>query len=102
MAGSCDGDCDWVCDYCGAYMNDQRGFTVRKWKCKSCGALNDVSSNNVLDLLEMAARGITKFTTKPLQKPGKDRQSTFAYFASSFTEYLFRKGESLWALIKSW
>lgn len=36
MAGSRDGDCDWNCDYCGAYLNTQRGFNVRKgkWKCK--------------------------------------------------------------------
>ena len=75
MAGSRDGDCDWNCDYCGAYLNTQRGFNVRKgkWKCKSCGALNDVSGNNILDLLGMAARGITKFTTKPLRKPDKDQ-----------------------------
>ena len=24
-----DGGCDWVCDYCGAYLNNQRGFTIR-------------------------------------------------------------------------
>lgn len=23
-----DNDCDWICDYCGAYMNDQPGFDV--------------------------------------------------------------------------
>lgn len=74
MADSRDEDCDWICDHCGAYLNEQRGFNVRKgtWKCKSCGALNDVSSNNVFDLLGMAARGITKFTTRPLRKPDKD------------------------------
>lgn len=75
MTGSHDGGCDWICDHCGAYLNKQRGFTIRKgtWKCTGCGALNDVSENNILDLLEMAARGITKFTTKPLRKPGEDR-----------------------------
>lgn len=39
---------------------------------KSCGSLNDVSGNNIFDLLEMAARGITQFTTKPLRKPNDD------------------------------
>lgn len=75
MTSSRDGDCDWACDYCGVYMNDQRDFTVRNgtWKCKNCGALNDVSSSNVLDLLAMATRGITHFTTKPLRKPDKRR-----------------------------
>lgn len=75
MASSHDGGCDWVCDYCGAYLNNQRGFTIRKgtWKCTTCGALNDVSGNNILDLLGMAARGITKFTTKSLRKPDKDQ-----------------------------
>lgn len=74
MADSHDGGCDWICDNCGAFLNDQRDFTVQNgtWECKSCGALNDVSSNNILDLLGMATRGITKFNTKPLQKPNKD------------------------------
>jgi len=38
-----------------------------------CGALNDVSSSNIIDLLEMASRGITHFTTKPLQKPKNEK-----------------------------
>ena len=42
-------DCDWYCDECGEYMNDQPGFTVKRgtWKCKSCGAVNDVSEDNI-------------------------------------------------------
>lgn len=47
-----DGRCDWVCDECDAYMNDQPGFTVSggSWTCTECGAVNDVTPNNVLDL----------------------------------------------------
>ena len=69
-----DNDCDWICDYCGAYMNDQPGFDVTEgtWTCPECGAVNDVSSNNVLDLLGMLAKGITEFKTKPLVEPDDD------------------------------
>ena len=40
-----DGGCDWICDNCGAYMNDQPGFSVSSgsWCCKECGSWNDVS-----------------------------------------------------------
>lgn len=71
MSGIHDGGCDWVCDFCGAYMNSQRGFNISKgiWKCTKCGALNDVSQNNVQDLLGMAAKGITNFVTHPLKEP---------------------------------
>lgn len=73
MSSTRDGGCDWVCDSCGVYMNNQRGFNVAKgtWKCSKCGALNDVSQNNVLDLLGMVAKGITKFVTHPLKEPNK-------------------------------
>ncbi len=73
MSGVRDDGCDWVCDSCGAYMNTQRRFSVARgtWKCTKCGALNDVSQNNVLDLLGMAAKGISKFVTRPLQESGK-------------------------------
>ena len=73
MGGS-DGGCDWVCDGCGAYMNNQPGFNTfsGKWRCTDCGALNDVSQNNILDLLGMIARGITEFRTHPLQEPDDD------------------------------
>ena len=69
-----DNDCDWICDYRGAYMNDQPGFDVTEgtWTCTECGAVNDVSSNNVLDLLGMLAKGITEFKTKPLVEPDDD------------------------------
>lgn len=69
-----DDDCDWICDKCGAYMNNQPGFNVLSgtWTCADCGALNDVSSNNVLDLLGMLAHGITEFITHPLQDPDDD------------------------------
>lgn len=74
MSGSHDADCDWICDCCGAYMNDQPGFNVfcGTWECADCGALNDVSPSSVLDLLGMAARGITSLFTKPLQEPDDD------------------------------
>lgn len=43
------GDIDWICDGCGCYLNNQRGFTTRKghWVCKECGFDNDVTENNV-------------------------------------------------------
>lgn len=46
-----DGGCDWICDNCGAYMNDQPGFSVSSgsWCCKECGSWNDVSEDNVVD-----------------------------------------------------
>ncbi len=73
MRGPYDGGCDWVCDFCGAYMNNQRGFNVSRgiWKCTKCGALNDVSQNNLRDLLGMAAKGIVDFATNPLKEPDK-------------------------------
>ncbi len=69
-----DNNCDWICDYCGAYMNDQPGFDVTggTWTCTECGAVNDVSENNVLDLLGMLSKGITEFRTKPLVEPNND------------------------------
>lgn len=46
-----DGGCDWICDSCGAYMNDQPRFNVSSgsWCCKECGSWNDVSEDNVID-----------------------------------------------------
>lgn len=69
MGGSYDGGCDWVCDGCGACMNGQPGFNVYSgtWTCTECGALNDVSANNVLDLLGMVAHDVTEFITHPLK-----------------------------------
>ena len=45
-----DKDCDWYCDDCGAYMNNQPCFTTvsGEWTCTECGTINDVSENNIL------------------------------------------------------
>ncbi len=45
-----DRSCDWWCDKCGAYLNDQENFTVEKdrWKCAECGHINDVSYDNII------------------------------------------------------
>ena len=65
---------DWHCDHCDALLNEQRGFTVLggTWRCKKCGALNDVSEGNVHNLLDMAAHGIMEFRTEPLDDPDDD------------------------------
>ena len=41
----------WFCDECGRFMNVQPGFTDKTgaWKCISCGFVNDVSKENVID-----------------------------------------------------
>ena len=46
-----DGGCDWYCDECDAYLNDQPGFTVSSgsWTCTECGTSNDVSEDNILE-----------------------------------------------------
>ncbi len=45
-----DGGCDWYCDYCGAHLNSQSGFTVSygTWDCSACGEENNVSDDNIL------------------------------------------------------
>ena len=45
-------DCYWFCDNCHELLNYQPGFDCSKgiWKCKSCGHINDVSENNILDI----------------------------------------------------
>lgn len=44
-------DCDWICDQCGAYMNDQPGFSAGgEWTCAVCGSHNDVSEGNIVEL----------------------------------------------------
>ena len=45
-----DNDCDWYCDNCDAYMNNQTGFSIEdgEWICQECGYLNDVSEDNIL------------------------------------------------------
>ncbi len=47
-----DGGCDWFCDECDAFLNDQPGFAVTsgRWLWKECGDLNDVAENNVIDI----------------------------------------------------
>ncbi len=69
-----DRGCDWICDCCNAYMNDQVGFTTVNgtWVCTECGALNDVSEDNILDFHGMLDKGITEFTTEPLRRPDED------------------------------
>lgn len=45
----CDLNCDWYCDECDAYMNDQPGFCAGDtWICTECGSLNDVSEDNII------------------------------------------------------
>lgn len=69
-----DGGCDWYCDHCNTLLNKQPRFTTRKgiWRCKKCGALNDVSEGNVRDISAMAKRGDTEFIAKPLEDPDDD------------------------------
>lgn len=45
-----DKGCNWYCDECTTKMNDQPGFTVENgtWVCTECGAVNDVSDDNIL------------------------------------------------------
>lgn len=45
-----DNDCDWYCDDCGAFMNEQSGFTTASdiWTCSECGSTNDVSEDNIV------------------------------------------------------
>ena len=49
-----DSGCDWYCDFCGAHMNGQPGFTTTsgQWTCTECGSLNDVSENNIFETEE--------------------------------------------------
>ena len=37
---------EWMCDNCGAYLNAQPGFDdhLPVWQCRTCGALNHISS----------------------------------------------------------
>lgn len=46
-----DEECDWFCDGCDEYMNDQPGFTTATgtWVCTICGEVNDVSPDNEFD-----------------------------------------------------
>lgn len=39
----------WFCDECERFLNVQPGFTEKtgKWRCISCGFLNDVSPQNL-------------------------------------------------------
>lgn len=42
---------DWFCDSCDANLNRQPGFTIASgtWTCTECGAVNDVTDDNILD-----------------------------------------------------
>lgn len=44
-----DNNCDWYCDGCGTFMNNQASFTVSSgtWLCIECGYNNDVSEANI-------------------------------------------------------
>ena len=48
--GGNDSDCDWYCDSCDAHLNRQPGFTTASgsWECTRCGAINDVTEDNIL------------------------------------------------------
>ena len=50
LFGSSDNDCDWYCDSCDAQLNRQPGFTTASgsWECARCGAINDVTEDNIL------------------------------------------------------
>ena len=41
----------WFCDECGRFLNVQPDFTTNTgaWKCVSCGYVNDVSEENIID-----------------------------------------------------
>ena len=40
----------WFCDDCETLMNIQPGFNTdtRKWRCRECGFVNDVTEENLL------------------------------------------------------
>lgn len=40
---------EWYCDKCNAHLNEQSGFTDRKyiWKCTECGYKNSISEDNI-------------------------------------------------------
>ena len=42
---------DWFCDNCDANLNRQSGFTTANgsWTCTECGAVNDVTDDNIID-----------------------------------------------------
>ena len=48
--GLFDNSCDWYCDSCHAYMNEQIGFTTVSsvWTCTECGIVNDVPDSNII------------------------------------------------------
>ena len=50
FAGGDDSGCTWTCDYCGANLNSQPGFTTSSgtWDCTECGEENDVSEDNIV------------------------------------------------------
>lgn len=56
--------CDWYCDYCNGYLNEQPGFTTitGTWTCTECGGLNDVSMRNIVP------EGVEEFTPHFLEE----------------------------------
>ncbi|WP_044936621.1 Sec23/Sec24 zinc finger-containing protein [Pseudobutyrivibrio sp. LB2011] len=40
----------WFCDECETFLNIQKNFntSTNQWKCTVCGAINDVSKDNIL------------------------------------------------------
>lgn len=40
----------WYCDNCDSHLNYQDGFNTLEgiWKCKNCGKLNDVTTDNIV------------------------------------------------------
>lgn len=69
-----DSGCTWHCDYCDAILNEQPGFSTISgtWVCTECGALNDVSDDNILP------EGTYEFTPHPLQEP-EDEEMRLRY-----------------------
>ena len=88
-----DKDCDWYCDSCGAYMNDQSGFTALTgtWICTECGCVNDVSENNIIDTDddEEESESLSVYDAAEIwASNGKDEDYTFGYSEEELEEAL--------------
>lgn len=79
LGGSNDGSCDWICDECGTYMNDQPGFTVSSgnWTCTECGSVNDVSEDNVLEELDDDYVGSAQYYDDEEKRRRQERDDLF-------------------------
>lgn len=80
--GSDDKGCDWYCDECGAYMNDQPGFTTTsdEWTCTECGCVNDVSDGNIIYDDEDDSERISVWEAAEIWRShGKDEDYMFGY-----------------------